>query len=426
MSVTIDNAFPRVIEYRWQKNGATIHGQEENLKTVVINGTSLVPKVTFKQKGKTKALYSLQFPSLDVTMDIELSVTDGTLLFKVTKIEENGKTMVKTIELPDHRLISVRDTQPGASLSTCTGIQSDEFSKISDKKPSKNLKSHAFLNTDKLAATIDNNTILNRKQLWVQTVQKKDYKQASVWNNSWRYRYLDTEIVELPWARVMITPDINGDGHVDWQDAAVVFRNQMKPKFGGEQLRQSVCYINMNFCSLAQNPFLRTLDNIKKFSNYIDGFGQLVELKGYGSEGHDSAHPDYAGNYNTRAGGLKDLNFLIEKAADYNTGIGFHINQTEAYPEAHAFSDKMLKQPRHKAWAWLDQSYTIDRFADIISGNFYTRLDQMKKEVPGLAFTYVDTYGGQEWEAWKLSTKLNGLGLSIWTEYAQNLDNSAI
>jgi endo-alpha-N-acetylgalactosaminidase len=117
---------------------------------------------------------------------------------------------------------------------------------------------------------------------------------------------------------------------------------------------------------------------------------------------------------------------LIEKAADYNTGIGFHINHTEAYPEAHAFSDKLLKQPRHKAWAWLDQSYDIDRFADIISGNLYKRLEQMKKEVPGLAFTYVDTYGGKEWEAWKLTTKLNDLGLSIWTEYAQNLDHSAI
>jgi len=349
MAVSIDDVFPRVIEYRWLGNGAVIHGQDEALKMVLINGKSLVPKVTFKQKNKNKALYSLKFPSLDVAMEIELSVTGGTLFFNVTKIEENGKTTVKTIEFPNHNLISVRDTQPGASVSTCIGVEKDEFSKISDKKPSKHLKSHAFLNTDKLAATIDNNTLPNRGQLWVQTVKKKDYKQASVWNNYWRYRYLDTEIVELPWARVMITPDVNDDGHVDWQDGAVVFRNQMKPKFGGAQLSQSVCYINMNFCSLAQNPFLRTLDNIKKFSNYIDGFGQMVELKGYGSEGHDSAHPDYAGNYNTRAGGLKDLNFLIEKAADYNTGIGFHINHTEAYPEAHAFSDELLTQPRHKA-----------------------------------------------------------------------------
>ena len=50
----------------------------------------------------------------------------------------------------------------------------------------------------------------------------------------------------------------------------------------------------------------------------------------------------------------------------------------------------------------------------------------MKREVPGLAFTYVDTYGGKEWEAWKLSTKLHELDLYIWTEFAQNLDNAAI
>jgi endo-alpha-N-acetylgalactosaminidase len=426
MEVTIDDAFPRVIEYRWLENGAIIYGQEEVLREVLINETSYTPKVDFKKKGKNKAYYELDFDALDVEIEIEISVVKGELLFEVIEIEENGDTPVKTLEFPNHGLIAVRDTQPGASLSTCTGVENDEFSAVSDAPPSKTRKSHAILNTDQLAATIDNNTILNRNQLWVQTAQKNGYKHARVWNNYWRYRYLDTEIVELPWARVMITPDINGDNLVNWQDGAIAFRNNMKPKFGGDKLRNSICYINMNFCSLAQNPFLRTLDKIKKFSGYIDGFAQMVELKGYGSEGHDSAHPDYAGNYNTRAGGLKDLNFLIEKAADYNTDIGFHINHTETYPEARSFSDELLKQPRRKAWAWLDQSYHIDRYADVISGNFYARLEQMKREVPNLAFLYVDTYGGKEWEAWKLSTKLHELDLYIWTEFAQNLDNAAI
>ncbi len=426
MAVTLDDVFPRVIGYKWLDGGAVLHGQEDMLSEVAINGITYVPEVDFEKKGSDRALYKLEFKQLDIELKIELRVEGGTLHFNITEIEEDGDMFVKTIEFPNHNLVSIRDTQSGASLATCTGVQNDEFSSMDDAKPSKKLKSHTILNTAQLAATIDNNTILNRSQLWVQTAKKTGYKRAGIWNNYWRYRYMDSEIVELPWARIMITPDVNGDGLVSWQDGAMVFRNNMKPKFGGDALRESVCYINMNFCSLAQNPFLRTLDGIKKFSGYIDGFSQMVELKGYGSEGHDSAHPDYGGNYNTRAGGLKDLNFLIEKAAEYDTDIGFHINHTEAYPEARSFSDELLTQPRHKAWAWLDQSYHIDRFADTISGNLYARLEEMKREVPGLAFTYVDTYGGKEWEAWKLSTKLHELDLYIWTEFAQNLDHAAI
>ncbi len=101
----------------------------------------------------------------------------------------------------------------------------------------------------------------------------------------------------------------------------------------------------MNFASGAQYPFLRQLDNIKKFYLATDGFGQMIELKGYGSEGHDSAHPDYAGHYNDRAGGLKDLQVLTRRAKDYNAHIGVHINHSESYPEAKAY-DKEIEADR--------------------------------------------------------------------------------
>ena len=37
-----------------------------------------------------------------------------------------------------------------------------------------------------------------------------------------------------------------------------------------------------------------TLDGIKKINLHTDGLGQGVLLKGYGSEGHDSGHLNYA------------------------------------------------------------------------------------------------------------------------------------
>lgn len=426
LEATIDDAFPRVLQYKWLANGALLYGQEDAVAKVTINGTDYTPAVAYQQVNPYTGRYTLVVAELQVELAVDLSVEANVLSLKVVGIAENGPAKVKTLEFKGNSLVSVRSSQAGAKLSACSGIEGDEFTDVAARKPGLYRKNHAIVNTDQLAAALANNTIQNRQQVAIQTVAKPDGVRTGLGNNYWRYRYLDTETVELPWSKVVVCGDMNGDQQVDWQDGAIGLRGILKPRFGGEKLKDSVCYIVMNFESLAQNPFLRTLDNVKKFSNYIDGFGQLVELKGYQSEGHDSAHPDYGGNYNVRAGGLKDLNFLIEKAAAYNAGIGFHINHTEAYPEAQTYTNELLHQPLQKGWAWLDQSYHIDRFADIASGNLDRRLDQLKREVPKLAFTYVDTYSGQEWEAWKLGSKLNSLNFAIWTEFAQNFDAYAI
>ena len=66
---------------------------------------------------------------------------------------------------------------------------------------------------------------------------------------------------ELPQAKVVITADRNDDAVVDWQDAAIAYRNIMNNPQGSEYVKDLVAYrIAMNFGSQAQNPFLMTLD----------------------------------------------------------------------------------------------------------------------------------------------------------------------
>ena len=102
---------------------------------------------------------------------------------------------------------------------------------------------------------------------------------------------------ELPSAKVVITEDANADNKVDWQDGAIAYRSIMNNPQGWEKVKDITAYrIAMNFGSQAQNPFLMTLDGIKKINLHTDGLGQGVLLKGYGSEGHDSGHLNYAGH----------------------------------------------------------------------------------------------------------------------------------
>ena len=202
-----------------------------------------------------------------------------------------------------------------------------------------------FLSAGKLAAGIaDNNAVDIQRTAWKVT-EKNGVKTCAAWCPPWLYREIDSEIVELPWAKVFVTGDRNGDGVADWQDAALVYRAAMPKPFGSEFVRATVGEnIAMNFASGAQQPFLRILDEIKKGFLATDGLGQQVVIKGFSAEGHDSANTDYGGHYNERAGGLKDLTVLLARAHEYNARIGIHINASEVYPEARRYQPEILQR----------------------------------------------------------------------------------
>ncbi|MCK4564388.1 MAG: O-GlcNAcase NagJ, partial [Verrucomicrobia bacterium] len=313
LRATIDTAFPRVLGYTWLANGAILYGQEEVLSEVRINGESRKPTVTFRKAGPDRAGYKLHFPKIKVTMIVEMAVDGNVLNFKIVQIQEEGSFKVKSIEFPNHSLVSVRSTQPKAAVATAliTGIWNkivEEFNPLSEKAVDAEPVEQTYLvvNSGKLAASIDNNVIYYERTR-AQTLKEGGYKKCGIWNGVWTYREIDSEIVGLPWSKVIVVADKNGDDLVDWQDGAIGFRENMEEPLGADDIRNSISYISFNGGSVAIAPFLRALEDAKQLNLMLDGFGQMVQLKGYQSEGHDAAHPDCAGNYNNRAGGLKDL-----------------------------------------------------------------------------------------------------------------------
>ncbi|MDQ6423481.1 endo-alpha-N-acetylgalactosaminidase family protein [Paenibacillus sp. LHD-117] len=426
MDVEVDAAFPRVLRYRWKASGALLFGQEERLACVELNGKRYKPIVASAASRGNEASYRLHFPQLQAEMTVAIIVEGAALELRISTVRESGEFRIRTIEFPYHGLVSVRDTQEGAAFACAEGIKGDTFGSVSGEPATRAplYRAIAIVHTAQLAASVIGNSLHNRRRLCVQTSQHDGYKQTSVWNAYWTYRGPDMEIIGEPWSKVIVTDDRNGDGIVDWQDGAMAVREALPPLPGAEALRRSYAHIAMNFASLAQFPFLRILDNVKKFFLYTDGFGQMLELKGYQSEGHDSGHPDYGGNFNERAGGLNDLNLLAERSLGLGAVIGVHINHSEAYPEARAYDNSLVTTT--PGWRWLDQSYYIDREADIRSGAFDRRLDELKEQAPHLGFVYVDTYRDEHWAAWRLAEKLRGNGWTIWTEEADALDSDAV
>ncbi|WP_093873925.1 endo-alpha-N-acetylgalactosaminidase family protein [Streptomyces sp. TLI_105] len=450
LSVAVAEDFPRVLSYTDRASGARLLGSTAPVTQVVLNGTARAVQV----KGApvltaTSAAYTLVFPDLPgVEMDARLGVDDRTTTFEVTAVRDTEAFRVGTIDIPGHDLVSVGSSDTGAAtaftrLDPDSTRTADVFARVTDTTAAEANPvgaSYAIVNTGRLAAAVESNSSYDKPsgasardgaRFWHQARRSGTETRVGVWSGQWTYRGAGAPQPEsgenLPWAKVVVTPDANGDGATDWQDGAVAFRTIGIKAPGSDQTpRRVVAHIPFNFASQATHPFLRTLDDVKRISLSTDGLGQFALLKGYGSEGHDSAHPDYGGNYNKRAGGLADLNTLLREGKKWGAGFGVHVNATESYPEAKNFSETLVDRTK-PGWNWLNQSYYIDQRRDVNSGDLARRFQQLRDETdPNLSMLYIDVYYTHGWIADKTMQAVRAQGWNVATEWSEKFERASL
>ena len=452
LKAVIDQAFPRVKEYTL--NGHTLPGQVQQFNQIFINNHKITPEVTYKKINETTAEYEMKLRDeanlINADMTVRLQVVDNQLHFDVTKIVNHNQVtpgqkidderkLLSTISFLGNALVSVSSDQAGAkfdgaTMSNNTHVSGDDHIDVTN--PMKDLAKgymYGFVSTDKLAAGVWSNSQNSygggsndwtRLTAYKETVGNANY--VGIHSSEWQWEKAYKGIVfpeytkELPSAKVVITEDANADNKVDWQDGAIAYRSIMNNPQGWEKVKDITAYrIAMNFGSQAQNPFLMTLDGIKKINLHTDGLGQGVLLKGYGSEGHDSGHLNYA-DIGKRIGGVEDFKALIEKAKKYGAHLGIHVNASETYPESKYFNENILRKNPDGSysygWNWLDQGINIDAAYDLAHGRL-ARWEELKKKLgEGLDFIYVDVWGnGQSgdngaWATHVLAKEINKQG----------------
>ena len=452
LKAVIDQAFPRVKEYTL--NGHTLPGQVQQFNQVFINNHRITPEVTYKKINETTAEYVMKLRDdahlINAEMTVRLQVVDNQLHFDVTKIVNHNQVtpgqkidderkLLSTISFLGNALVSVSSDQAGAkfdgaTMSNNTHVSGDDHIDVTN--PMKDLAKgymYGFVSTDKLAAGVWSNSQNSygggsndwtRLTAYKETVGNANY--VGIHSSEWQWEKAYKGIVfpeytkELPSAKVVITEDANADNKVDWQDGAIAYRSIMNNPQGWEKVKDITAYrIAMNFGSQAQNPFLMTLDGIKKINLHTDGLGQGVLLKGYGSEGHDSGHLNYA-DIGKRIGGVEDFKALIEKAKKYGAHLGIHVNASETYPESKYFNENILRKNPDGSysygWNWLDQGVNIDAAYDLAHGRL-ARWEELKNKLgEGLDFIYVDVWGnGQSgdngaWATHVLAKEINKQG----------------
>ena len=452
LKAVIDQAFPRIKEY--VLNGNKLPGQVQQINKVLINKHAVTPEVTYKKINATTAEYEMKLRDeenlINADMTVRLQVVGNQLHFDVTKIVNHNQVtpgqkidderkLLSSISFLGNALVSVSSDQAGAkfdgaTMSNNTHVSGDDHIEVTN--PMKDLAKgymYGFVSTDKLAAGVWSNSQNSygggsydwtRLTAYKNTIGNANY--VEIHSSEWQWEKAHNGIVypaytkELPSAKVVITEDANADNKVDWQDGAIAYRSIMNNPQGWEKVKNITAYrIAMNFGSQAQNPFLMTLDGIKKINLHTDGLGQGVLLKGYGSEGHDSGHLNYA-DIGKRIGGTEDFKALIEKAKKYGAYLGIHVNASETYPESKYFNENILRKNADGSysygWNWIDQGINIDAAYDLAHGRL-ARWEELKKELgEGLDFVYVDVWGnGQSgdngaWATHVLAKEINKQG----------------
>lgn len=474
MEVQIKKNFPSVLQYT-MTDGKVMYGQSKDVRTVEINGANIElgdDDVTFKKVSDTEATYTLKVKDeareIDAVITVQITVKANQLHFNVTDIKNNlsdgipegngvEKNAIQTLSFPNQSLISVRSSQDGAqftgtTMSSNTQKPGDEnFAVTEDTNYTDRDYTYGFISGAGLSAGLWSNSEHDGRaayagvrggsqntRVYATTQQTGDATSLGLASAPWYYHRTVTDskgkkytVAEtaMPQMAVAIAGDENEDGAVNWQDGAIAYRDIMNNPYKSEEVPELVAWrIAMNFGSQAQNPFLTTLDNVKKVALNTDGLGQSVLLKGYGNEGHDSGHPDY-GDIGHRLGGADDMNTLMEEGSEYGARFGVHVNASEMYPEAKAFSEDMVR--RNSAgglsygWNWLDQGIGIDGIYDLASGSRVSRFADLSKEVgDNMDFIYLDVWGnltssGSEdsWETRKMSKMINDNGWRMTTEW---------
>lgn len=456
LAVILDPEFPRVLRYENPSDDTLIFkGQVQKNNQVAIDGKNYNSNASLESIDGDKATYLVKVDELSLSFKVNFKIgKDKQLSMTLTDIKE-GKELIHTISLANQGLLSVSSLDEGAAFAGAamyTAVNANNNNKNGDtfedlttsNKVGTFKYMYAFLNNSKYAASIWTNSNGDKDS----SGKKIDHSDShrihrrsektdqgfvtELSSGAWTYRPFDGDkqaiVDEVPEVRINFSGDLNEDKQVDWQDAAINFREIMNNPKGSELVPELVNQrIPMNFASQATNPFLTSLDETKRVYNLTDGLGQMVLLKGYQNEGHDSAHPDYDA-VGLRPGGVEDLNKLIEEGHKLNGVFGVHINDSESYPEAKSFNEDLV-DINARGWDWLDPSYMIKQRPDALTGNRFNRFKELKKKVPGMDFIYVDVWGNRGeagWESRQIAREINDLDMIVTNEFPNSLEYDSV
>ena len=364
LSVTLDAKFPRVFKYQTASGKSLPAALESSRPTIKLNGqvytaSDLDVRV---QSTVSAVTFGMRVPSLDLELDWRFATEGNELVFELTKVSEKGTFHLQTLEFPYHYLVRVPAAEGKGEAyrgeyqrqkwnepySNLLWQSTAHFMKISEADGEQYPKdanwASAWVSKDApgIAATISDNIPYWKLKTQVLGGEGPGTDFA-MWLGTYYYR-IAGDVQPLLQSRVaVLTEDRNHDGAVDWMEAALWHREQMRTPGDTYEPKTFIYIVFIDWVKPVKEPpggylppitsFAETLEIVRAVAKVTGNAKQRVTLVGWQFTGHDTGYPAL-NQVNERAGGAVALRKLVKDAAEYNANIEYHINLNDAYPDS--------------------------------------------------------------------------------------------
>jgi hypothetical protein len=421
ISVQLDPNWPRLVSMTRMDNGAMLSGcTVEAAFHIDLNGArySAQQLTCSSAVQEAQADYHLTVLELGLDLHFRFRLEENEVNFSLEEVSEGGDFRLETLYLPDHCLVTGtarngdaylrhaarrsnwgRDWTPGTAVFN----QWEDWGLIGDAMPEPGPQSanHACIWNEGACAVVTTSIYVSPLMCRVSAENSITSGRAgrfSIWSGPYSYR-LRGELADPLLVRIALLGDYNGDGKINWADAAGWEGDQWYQK--NPLYEDTLVYkIGLDTVKAAKphHTCKETLEIIRQIAQISEGRKQIVYLVGWQDRGHDSGFPCHS-IFNQRVGGLEGLLELIEAAKAYNCTVSLHANFDDSYEENPEHRPDLLSRgPDGKPYVWFfsgitgTRVYSINHTLAMESGYHQDRLERLLEKLPLVETIHFDAH----------------------------------
>ncbi len=365
----------------------------------------------------TSASYFVSIREWEIDLEFAFHLEGKELVFTIPHVREGGKVRLERLRLIDHRLVSglaangdsflrhiarrnnwARPWVPG----TGTYNQWEDWGTVTGApaEPGAQPAYHATVWNEKICAglwcSIHIEPYIVELSAQGQVLADRSGR-FSVSAGTWHYRLRGTlaEPFEL---RLALLADANGDGTIDWAEAATWEANRtFRPN---PLYREAVIYkLYLDDPSLPcpHYTYADCLDVIKRLHWISGGLKQIVYLVGWQHSGHDTGYPSH-NEFNPRPGSQEELVQLMNQARDWNATVSLHGNFDDSFRIFPEFNPELLSRDPagEKVWFYNHMlqapTYSINHTLAQESGYNAGRIKRLLENLPLRESIHLDAH----------------------------------
>ena len=230
----------------------------------------------------------------------------------------------------------------------------------------------------------------------------------SIWAGTYSYRLREKTARPFE-VRIALLGDYDGNGSIDWCDAANWEGDCYLPE-PDPMYKEAVVYkieAAQEGKPFANCTFEDCLDIIRMVHRVTDGMRQVCYVNGALYDGHDTGYPSLA-KVNPKVGTPQGFAGLIRDAREYNCIVSMHINYDSCYtihPEWR--EDCVSRDGEGRPHVWYTKHYQGDRKVhsmnhtkDVETGFAQDRLNRLTDMIPLEKTIHLDAFRPYS-EAWE-------------------------